>query len=178
MKKYVLIISVLLLVLAGCKKTNEMKQSGTQTIETTLYGTGPYYALGFSFSLAQKISTLDDPGPDVTLLADVDIDGTIRRLMLQTDNFKNSFYKFGEYPDATAAESAFTSLKSASVAQWSEVADTVRANQIWLFRTASEKYAKFRIVSTIAEQRSGTAYGSCTFEWSYQPDGTLTFPGK
>lgn len=180
MKKYILIISVILaIVTSGCSKSKEIKHSGSETIETTLYGNGPYYALGFSFSLGQKISTLKDPGPDITVIADVDIDGvTIRRLMLQTENYKNSFFKYGEYSSASEAESAYKNLTSATVSQWSEQVDTLKANQVWLFRTASENYAKFRIISTVSELRSGTPYGACTFEWEYQPDGTLTFPAE
>ncbi len=163
---------------AGCSKSNVSNTGGTETIETTLYGNGPYYALGFYFAEAKKLSTLGNPVPDITLIADTDIDGTIRQLILQSENFKNSFYKYGEYADAGAAESAFTGLTSASVTQWLASADSVKANQIWLFRTSADTYAKFRIISTVAEQRSGIAYGSCTFQWKYQPDGTLTFPAK
>jgi hypothetical protein len=98
--------------------------------------------------------------------------------MLQTDNFKDSFYKYGVYGNATAAETAFKSLTSATVTQWQEIADTLKPNQIWLYRSGTEHYAKLRVISTVAEQRSNVAYGSCTFQWVYQPDGTLTFPAQ
>lgn len=178
MKRAILLPVTLLLLLTGCTKSTGSKSAGTATIETTLFGSGPYYAMGFSFSLAKEVSTLDDPGPDITLIADADIDGTIRRLMLQTENFKNSFYKYGEYLSAGDAETAFKNLTSASVSQWQAIADTVRPNQIWLFITGTDHYAKFRIISTLAEQRNGNAYGESTFQWVYQPDGTLAFPDK
>ncbi len=188
MKRNVLIISVLILAFSGCKKNNEISQSGTETIETTLTfdnTSQSYYSMGFSFSLGQKISTLSDPGPDITLIADVDVDGiTIRRLIIQTESFENSFYKYGEYSSASLAESAYKGLTSATVSQWSEQVDTVKANQVWIFRTSPDNdvlnmhYAKFRIISTVAEMKSGIPYGACTFEWAYQPNGTLTFPAK
>lgn len=178
MRKYLGIVLLTILFLPGCKKDEESKNSGTFTIFNTLYGTGPYYALGFSFSLAKEVSTLSDPGPDITLIADVDIDGNIRKLMLQTENFKSSFFKYGEYADAASSSAAFKNLTSASVSVWEEWADNIKPNQIWIFRTSSEHYAKFRIINTVAEKRSGNAYAECTFEWVYQPDGTLTFPGK
>lgn len=164
--------------LLGCRKNDNPRLSGTDTIDNTLFGNGPYYALGFSFSEAKKVSTLNDPGPDIALIADTDIDGTIRRLILQTENFKNSFFKVGKYPDASSAEVAFKNLTSASVSQWEEWGDSIKANQVWIFRSGTEHYAKFRIVNTVSEQRSGKAYAECTFEWVYQPDGSLTFPGK
>jgi hypothetical protein len=178
MRRILVLILLFFIFLPGCKKDEKSELSGTFTIENTLHGAGPYYAMGFSFSLAGEVSTLDDPGPDITLIADVDIDGSIRRLLLQTENFKNSFFRYGQYTDAASAGTAFKNLTSASVSAWEEWADTVEPNQIWIFRTSAETYAKFRIISIVAEQRSGTAYASCTFEWVYQPDGTLTFPGK
>ena len=168
---------MLLVLMPGCTK-DQPKVSGTETINSTLYGSGPYYAYGFSFSEGKQLATDGTPLPDITLVADVDINDIIRRLVLQTENFKDSFFKFGEYSSAALAQEAFTGLTSANVTQWAGLADTVRANQVWIFRTATEHYAKFRVISTVAEMRNNIAYGECTFEWAYQPDGTLTFPGK
>ena len=178
MRKYLITVLLLLSFLTGCKKDNGSEYTGTFTIDNSLYGMGPYYALGFSFSLGKEVSTLDDPGPDITLIADVDIDGTIRRLLLQTENFKSSFFKYGQYSDAASASAAFNNLASVTVPAWVESGENIEPNQIWIFRTSTEHYAKFRVISTLAEKRSGNAYAECTFEWVYQPDGTLTFPVK
>jgi hypothetical protein len=56
--------------------------------------------------------------------------------------------------------------------------DSIRNNQIWIYRSGSENYSKFRIISTKSEPGNMRDYAECTFEWVYQPDGTLTFPGK
>ncbi len=178
MRRLLAISVIFLSLFTGCRKENGSANSGTSTIYNTLYGTGPYYALGFSFSLGRELSTLGDPKPDITLIADADIDGTIRRLLLQTENFKSSFYMYGQYPDAAGASAAFTNLVTASVPAWEEWGENIAANQIWIFRTSSEHYAKFRIINTVAGKSGGTAYAECTFEWVYQPDGTLTFPAK
>jgi hypothetical protein len=175
MNRYLIILIFIAVSAGGCKKKDNPRLSGTDTIDNNLYGAGPYYAYGFSFSRAEKVSTLDDPGPDITLLA-FDINGIVTKI--QTDNFQSSFYKAGEYPDASSAEQAFDNLTSPIVSQWVEEADAIGANQIWIFRTSKEKYAKFRIIDTFSEMRSGWAYGECTFEWVYQPDGSLTFPVK
>lgn len=178
MRRFLAISVIVLSFFTGCGKEGGSKSSGTTTIYNTLYGTGPYYALGFSFSLGREVSTLGNPKPDITLIADEDIDGTIRRLLLQTENFKNSFYRYGQYSDAAEASAAFRNLVSASVPAWEESGENIAANQIWIFRTGSEHYAKFRIINTVAEKRNGKAYAECTFEWVYQPDGTLTFPAE
>ena len=174
MKRGFAILFMLLSLSVGCSKKNSTKTSGTVTIDNILYGSGPYYALGFSFSRAKEISTLSNPEPDVT----INNDGTLLNLILQTNNFGNSFYKFGEYQDAGDAKAAFNSLTSVSVQDWVVWADFLKPDQIWIFRTGDEHYAKIRIISTISETRGTWNYAECTFEWAYQPDGSLTFPGK
>ena len=174
MRKGFAILFMLLSLSVGCSKKNSTKTSGTVTIDNILYGSGPYYALGFSFSQAKEISTLSNPEPDVT----INNDGTLLNLILQTNNYRNSFYKFGEYQDAGDAKAAFNSLTSVSVQDWIVWADFLKPDQIWIFRTGDEHYAKIRIISTISETRGTWNYAECTFEWAYQPDGSLTFPGK
>jgi hypothetical protein len=173
MRKNLAIILFTLLALTGCNKDNP-KTSGEVTIDNMLYGSGPYYALGFSFSKAEKISTLSDPEPDLT----IDNDGTLGNLILQTNNYQNSFYKAGEFANESQASMIFYNLTSFTVPEWKVWADSIRPNQVWIYRSGTEHYAKIRIISTISETRSGRDYAECTFEWVYQPDGTLTFPGK
>ena len=169
-----IILILLLFIQVSCKKDKIPETSGTVTIDNTTLLAQTYYVYGFLFSEAKKVSTLDTPPPDIT----VDNDGT--NLLLQANNLKNSLYKFGEYNDAASAETAFKNLTSASISEsdWLEWAYSIKENQIWIYRSGTTHYAKFRIISTIAEVRSGRNYAECTFEWDYQPDGTLTFPGK
>ena len=176
MKRSFFILIIILSILSGCRKDDTPHTSGIDTIDNTLYGTGPYYANGFLFSKATKISTLDSPGPDITI--DVNIDNPVSRLILQANNFKNSFYKIGDYPDAASAVSAFNNLKTVEVYQWEGMADPINANQVWVYRTGSENYVKIRIINIKNEIRNNLPYGECTFEWLYQPDGSLTFSGK
>lgn len=174
MKRVLLLIITIQLILAGCKKESTPPLSGTATIDNKLEGndkTG-YFVYGFSFALAKEVSTVDNPPPDIT----VDNDGTIAILILQTNNFKDSFYKYGEFADATSAEVAFNNIISPSVPQWVAWANPLKPNQVWIFKTASEHYVKIRIISTFSEIRDGRNYSECTFEWVYQPDGSLTFP--
>lgn len=169
-----LILIFLLFVQVSCKKDKVPETSGTVTIDNTTKLAQTYYVYGFLFSEAKKVSTLDTPPPDIT----VDNDGT--NLLLQANNLNNSFYKVGEYNDATSAKTAYDNLKSASIqeADWAGLAYPLKINQVWIYRSGTKNYTKFRIISTIAEVRSGRNYAECTFEWEYQPDGTLTFPGK
>ena len=176
MKRAIFILLTVFVFFTGCKKDNTPDRSGTDTIDNTLYGTGPYYANGFSFSKAAKLSTLENPGPDIVMY--VNIDDPVSRLTLQANNLKPSFYKAGDHADGGTAKSAFDNLKTVPVAQWVDMADPVTANQVWIYRSGSEHYTKIRIISTVNEVRDNIPYGECTFEWVYQPDGSSTFPGK
>lgn len=176
MRTLYITLLIFLSILSGCRKDNTPQTSGTDTIDNTVYQSTTYYSLGFSFSQAKKISNLDNPWPDIVLF--LIIDNQNSRLTMQTENFKPSFCKLGDYPDASSAITAFNSLKSVGTYQWSEMADPINANQVWVYRSYSECYAKIRIISTVIDNTVTPVYGKCTFEWLYQPDGSLTFPGK
>ena len=170
-------ISVLFVsVLISCTKTEPNPTSGINTIDNTIYKPEDPYVYGFSFSSAKLISTKEASGPDILLY--VNIDNTPHRLTLQVNNLKPSLFKVGDYADETAAKAAFDNLKTFSVTQWVDMADPLSANQVWLYKSGSDKYAKIRIVSTVNEVRQLIPYGECTFQWVYQPDGSTTFPGK
>ena len=176
MKRLFVLIVLISIVLYGCKKDENPSLSGTVTIDNKIYQSTTYYAYGFSFSKAIKVSTLDTPGPDVTLFV---ITGSPEnRLTFQVSNLNPSFYKLGDYPDAQSASAAFDNLTTVGNYQWTEMADPISANQVWVYRAGTETYAKIRIISTVNEPRDGLPYGECTFEWVYQPDGSKTFPVK
>lgn len=170
---FAILISILALT-GSCKKDTSPATSGTVTIDNTTVLGQTYYVYGFLFSEAKKVPTSGNPQPDMTVATD----GT--NLFLQANNLKNSFYKAGEYPDAASAKTAYDNLLSVSIGEsdWVGVAYGIVSNQIWIYRSGAATYAKFLITSTKAEVRNGSDYAECTFEWRYQPDGTLTFPGK
>jgi hypothetical protein len=169
---YIFVFSFL--VLSSCKKDKIPPTSGTVTIDNTTTLGQTYFVYGFLFSEARKASTADNPPPDIT----IDSDGT--NLVLQANNLKNSFYKAGEYNDAVTAATAYDNLKSATVseAQWVGLGSPVREKQIWIYRSGTNRYAKFIITSTKTAPGQVKPYAECSFKWEYQPDGTLTFPGK
>jgi len=173
---YILIFSVFL---NGCKKDKGLILSGTITINNILILTeGNYFANGFSVPTGKKISFSEPPPDVVTILADKDVNNNVRKIYFSTNNAEDSYYRFGNYSDAVAASLAFKNLTSFATPQCTPLGDSVKANQVWLFKTRTDKYAKLRVISTVAEKRDNKPFAECTFEWVYQPDGSLTFPGK
>jgi hypothetical protein len=178
MKSSFIIILILSVFLSACKKNDAPSGTGTVTIDNILGGTDVtgYYSYGFLFSKAKKVSTIETPGPDVTLI--VNADTPPGRLTLQANNLNPSFYKVGDYPDAQSAITAFNDLKTVGTYNYVEMADPISSNQVWVYRTGTPCYAKIRIISTILDNTKTPVYGECTFEWVYQPDGSTTFPAK
>jgi hypothetical protein len=175
MRRIIFYILPLLLILGvSCSKSETPDTSGIVTINNTRTLGQTYYVYGFLFSEASIVSTLDNPPPDIT----VDSDGT--NLLLMADNLKDSFFKWGEYNDETTASDAFDNLTSATIqsSDWEGLAYPIKENQVWIYRSGTEHYAKIRIISLISEVRNEKDYAECTFEWEYQPDGSLTFPVK
>lgn len=176
MKRYLLILFALILIISGCTKVEKTRASGIDTIDNTNYFSSTYYYYGFTFSTAKLVATYPPPAPDITLF--VNSDNIPSRLTFQASNLKPSFYKVGDYTNEAEAKAAFDNLLTVDVSQWEEMADPISDNQVWLYRSGAEKYAKVRIINTINEIRQNIAYGECTFQWVYQPDGSPTFPGK
>lgn len=176
MKRTIIILFVTLVTFAGCTDTPETPTSGIATIDNTVYLSSTYYSIGFSFSAAKTISNIDDPGPDITVY--VNKDNVPFRLIFQADNLLPSFYKYGEFADEEAAILAFNNMTTFTATQWADMADPVAPNQIWLYRSGTDRYSKIRIISTKNETIENVAYGECKFEWVHQPDGSTTFPPK
>jgi hypothetical protein len=177
MKSRLVVILFLSLFFTGCDdpdKPGNTKTSGNETINNSLFGTGPYYAMGFNFSKAELVPSSSSPKPDVT----IGFDDLNAIFYLSTESGLNGFFKIGEYASEAAAIYAFDNLTAFSVSDWAEWANPVRPNQIWIYRSADEHYAKIRIISTSYQDLDPRDYAECTFEWVYQPDGSLTFPGK
>jgi len=177
MKRSLIIIFLFAIVLNSCKKTdNTPSGSGTVTIDNTTHQSTTYYIYGFSFSKAKKVSTLEIPGPDISVY--VNADTPPNRLYLQADNLNPSFAKIGDFPDAASASAAFDNLKTVGNYEWTDLAIPVAPNQVWVYKTGTPCYAKMWIISTVNDSVNNKPYGECTFKWVYQPDGSTTFPSK
>lgn len=176
MKRAIYNLLVFLFAVSACTKVEKTSPSGIETIDNTTYQSTTYYVYGFSFSQAKLVSTIGPPGPDITVF--VNNDSPPARLTLQANNLNPSFFKVGDFADEDAAKTAFNNLKTVRVSQWVDMADPINANQVWIYRSGSETYAKIRIISTVNEIRQTLPFGECTFQWVYQKDGSLTFPEK
>ncbi len=176
MKKLIPGIAVLLLLLTGCEGGKDKPLSGTVTVTSELFGTGPYYSLGFSFAPAEKVSTLVNPAPDLSVEDGVLSGSTDVVPFLSANTLRPSFGLKGEYASESEAITAFNALKDAGTPAWSDMGAPLKANQVWVIRTGDTKYAKILTTAVIIEQTGDGPVARCTFRWVYQPDGSTVFP--
>jgi len=175
MKVKAVILLLLVSTMHSCNKDKIIPATGTVTLNNKLVfdkSRQTYIGYGFLFSKAGQVSILDKPAPDIFVYSDG------ANLSFQANNLQNSFYNAGEYSDAVKASEEFTKLTAPSVPQWTGMASPLKENQIWIYKSGDEHFAKMRIISILMEVSDERDYGECTFEWRYQPDGSLTFPAR
>jgi hypothetical protein len=161
-------------LLGGCGG-DEVPTSGTVTVTNELFGSGPYYAMGFSFAAADLVSTLTEPY-DISIQAGSLTTGGPIEAFLSANTLEPSFALKGEYGTGSAAKSAFDALASVGTASYIELASPLKENQVWVVRTEDERYAKIRIIQIDFDPTVPPYYASCQFEWVFQPDGSTQFP--
>lgn len=172
---------IILMVLAVACGKEKIPLSGTATIDNRLYPVEPTpYIIGFRFSTASLVRNDRSPGPDITLLAETDAGGNITTITLNGPPAFNSrvFFRYGEYGSPDEARIAFDGLTEFDPEQltWTELARPLAPNQVWLYRTGDDKYAKLMIADIETGLLDDRAYAECTFEWAFQPAGTTQFP--
>ncbi len=176
---FVLFFFPLLLTLPACSEREEIpNNTGMITLSSQLYGSGPYYALGYNFALGKMVRTLDHPGPDLTLLVRTSPDNAvIESVYLSTDNLNDSFVFNGSFDGESSARNFFDNyLEVDDASGYRGIADSLAPWQVWTFRTADRHYAKLLILSVTKGFRDGQPYGEVQLRFVYQPDGSRTFP--
>ncbi len=175
------IISALAVILlfSGCGGEDQ-RTSGTITLTNELYDAGSYYyAMGFSFDEAKEVPTLPDAyRADIKLIAGAVQDGGPVVAFLSANTLNPPFALTGTYASESAARSAFTALTSVGSHTWTDLAAPLEANQVWVMKTRDATYAKLRIISVTLNSAAVPPTATCTLEWVWQPDGSVTFPGK
>ena len=179
MKYFIPFILTLLLLVSACKKKETgPKISGEVTINSKLYGTGPYYIIGYSFSKGDLAESGSNPEPDLTVLAQSSPDNTsVDWAYLSTNNYQNSFSLNASFDNLTEAESFFNNYKTIpDTLDYTGIAKDIQPYQIWTFRTEDLRFVKLLLLKVITEIKEDNPYAETTFRYVYQPDSTTLFP--
>ncbi|NJK97483.1 MAG: hypothetical protein HC905_23555 [Bacteroidales bacterium] len=176
--KNIILFAIAFALLLSCKKENEeVKTSGEVILSTQILGGEPnYYVQGFSFATAQilKYNKTSNTNPD--LVPENNTQNEILGANIESPNNDKAFYKAGEFSTLTEAQTFFNTIKEAGSVVFEQKIYNVKANQVYLYKSRSDTYAKFLVKSTETMDGPLTDYVKITIEWVYQPDGSLIFP--
>jgi hypothetical protein len=168
------LISIILLV--SCQKEKPVPVSGEVTMNSTLYGTGPYYVIGFSFSQGRLIEYRDGNVPDITILPKTDVSGNVINAFLDTPNVNPSFSLTAAFDSEDEASSFFADYLEVADNGYVSLADPILPYQIWTFKTGTGNFVKLMIRKLDTRTENQVAIAEVVFRYVYQPDGSTIFP--
>ena len=182
MKKIIVIILVPgILLLPGCNKKDKTRTSGEDTLNSERVLEGSTYTIpGFLFSNGSVIlynPQTSSNTPDIFVLPIADAQGNVTGAYLDSPNILESFALVGTYGSAAEASEAFNNYTTVNVNTFSALANPILVNQVWVFKTRNDRFAKILILDIETYKVGQEPNAEVRFRWVYQPDGTNTFPG-
>jgi hypothetical protein len=178
--KRVFIFSVLLLfAFSGCEKEESPDTSGEATLTSDRFLEGLTYSIyGFSFEQG-KVIKYNPAGegiiPDFFILPKTGTGGQSTGALLDSPNQNKSFSLTAEFSDSSLALQYFSEYKNIIDSNYVFLADPLKENQVWTFRTTANKFGKILIKDVKAFVKDTENYAETTFLWEFQPDGSLYF---
>lgn len=177
--KKILIYILSITTLFSCSKEDEKAPtSGETTLSSRIFqaDVNPYVE-GFSFELGKKVSynLTASPVPDIVIEKSIDLQGAISGANLSSPKNDAGFYMAGEFDNLTEAEAFFDNLKDIGTGIHSPSVKQVAANQVYIFKSRSNTYAKILIKNIHLTPDVSLGYADVTFQWVYQPNGEKTF---
>jgi hypothetical protein len=173
---------ILLLLSGGCDKLVGPDLTGEFKLSSQLFGSESYYLFGYSYEASEfyKYPHAGEAVPDIINEGFLVIEGTdlISRPGFNTPGRVNGFALVGEFSDLATARNYYEGYDEVDAGlQFETVSDTVELYQVWVQQTAAGNYVKL-LVKDIKyyEAETGRAYNEVNLEYSYQPDGSTTFP--
>jgi len=183
MKKLPVFLWIIGLMVASCSKKDEpVPVSGTVTLDSRMYfnsETQNYYMYGFDFDLANKVKyerMVSGAGTDLVLSALPGVGEGPEGGYFTSPHNEEAFYLAGSFGSSEDAGDFYHSLQSFALPVFDEWANPVLPDQVWIIQTKEMTYAKLWIRSVEVAGPSGDEYVECSFEWTYQPDGSMFFP--
>jgi len=177
MKKIAFLL-VFSLFLLGCDNKNKTKTSGEVSLNSELILVGETYSVpGFSFESA-SVELYNPAGgntiPDLFALPEVQ--NNVYSAYFDTQNNYPSFALVGEFDSSSEALDFYNNYKQVNVNNYTGLAKPVLKNQIWVFKTRNDEFAKLLILKVEAYLKDTEAFAEVTFKWAYQPDGSTVLP--
>ena len=113
--------------------------------------------------------------PDFFILPVTGTGGQITGALLDSPNQSKSFSLAAEFSDSSLALQYFNYYKNIIDSNYVSLANPLEKNQVWTFRTATDKFGKILIKDVKALVKDTENYAETTFLWEYQPNGSMEF---
>jgi len=142
-------------------------------LSSELFGSATYYVRGYLFEEGEFINYPGTDGtPDILAENFRQADGSIVAAGFSSPGNSAAFLLKGTYNSESEATDVYTALTVAdTVSTYQEITDTLRINQVWLFRTVNGHYAKMQIKDIAKVTGSNqTVHFEIQFQYRYQPE--------
>lgn len=179
MKKILMFAFSLLLIVTSCEKEEEtIPDEALVTVSSEFFGTQVYYVNGYSFELGKHIATpavnsvdgIPDIVPENILLPSGDLAG-----ILFTGGPGNNFgfYKNFESNTLDDATDFYNNYTSVDAPSFTSLSDTLKAGQVYTFRTRDENYVKLIINEVRLQANMISDYYEVDIRYFIQRDGSV-----
>lgn len=177
--KIKLLYIVILFTLFSCsKEDSKPSTSGEILLSSQIIGDQTsYHSEGFSFETAKKVkySLTSSSVPDILIERFINIQGEVIGGNLTSPKNEAAFYKAGEFSSLTEAETYFNQLLSFTASTFTPTMQNIQPNQVYIFQSRSNKYAKILIKSVNIIEGVPSKNSQVTIQWAYQPNGEKAF---
>ena len=177
--KQLAIFSILIFSAFSCSKNKDTgpRKTGEITLSTKLYfNNQTYFSKAYSFSKGDFVNYPPEKA-DLVATAKTDARGVKTGISLNSDqlNFE-PFVILGNFASASEAQTFFDEYKVADDTVWVDFIQTLQANQVILYKSYSDHYAKLLIENvTIPDSDPSTGYAEVKIKFVYQPQDTNSF---
>ncbi len=179
----ILRISLLILffITPSCKKDNgNPSHTNEITLSSQTFGTQPYYIMGYSFEYQDFYERISSGSEiDIYLNEILNTKGELTGVQFSTNTVSESTYGFylnAEFLDLAGAEEFYNNYNQAAFPEFVTLTDTIKAFQMYTFRTWKANYVKF-FVKEIRVYNEGdrAEYMEVDIKYFIQRDGTIYF---
>ena len=178
MRLILILFTSLIFLAASCKKDKpEITQKADITLSSKALGDMVYYKLGYSFELQKYVKTiLSNEISDIYLIEELTTTGNLtgaRFASKEVAEHPSGFYLNNSFTNSADALQFYENYNIAIAPQISILTDTVKANQVWTFKTWMEHYVKI-LIKDVRKASDGSSIDFMEVDIKYfiQRDGS------
>ena len=180
----VLLGGVIAMGMNSCELFRGPDRSGEIQLSSQLYGTDTYYLFGYHYEDGEeyRFPFQGDPKPDIInegmrVLQNGEV-AVLPRFTSPNKGEGVGLALIGAYQTLDEARTAYNSYDAVgNDLQYEIESGTVELYQVWIQRTGDGNYAKLLVKDILFDEgESGNKFSIVVMDFTYQPNGSSTFP--